>query len=206
MCHDEAQGRDGTRGRWGDDRVDAGRGENALTGAGLECGVWEEGVRAEVLCYSPSALPAPRLVEPQVEQETLPAVVSVRAGRPTTIVCIYGFLPRLALSILFCHTMRETFDNLLWALFSCPFHSCPPGCLCPCFGVAVCWRTRRVSSILMDMDLFGEPTSSALTFLRIFTARSYMLDVEVIFGARKVLHAHAPQLFRAHDMTSERVV
>ena len=45
---------------------------------------------------------------------------------------------------------------------------------------------RRVSGMLQDLDLFGEPTSSALTFLRIFTARSYMLDVEVIFGGRKV--------------------
>eukprot|EP00903_Cladosiphon_okamuranus_P014070 g13077.t2 len=44
---------------------------------------------------------------------------------------------------------------------------------------------RRASNMLQDLDLFGEPTSSALTFLRIFTAKSYMLDVEIIFGGRK---------------------
>eukprot|EP00752_Nemacystus_decipiens_P004301 g3930.t1 len=52
-------------------------------------------------------------------------------------------------------------------------------------GYIVYRHQPRVSTVLLDLDLFGEPTSSALTFLRIFTARSYMLDVEVIFGGRK---------------------
>jgi len=56
-------------------------------------------------------------------------------------------------------------------------------------------RGRRASSLLADLELFDEPTSSALTFLRIFTARSYMLDVEVIFGGRKARTSCRSALF-----------
>ncbi|CAM9484435.1 unnamed protein product [Pylaiella littoralis] len=40
------------------------------------------------------------------------------------------------------------------------------------------------SSLLSDLQLFDSPASSALTFLRIFTARSFMLDVEKIYSGR----------------------
>eukprot|EP00903_Cladosiphon_okamuranus_P013924 g12951.t1 len=43
----------------------------------------------------------------------------------------------------------------------------------------------RDSSILGDLDLFSEPTSSALTFLRMFTSIPFMLDVEQIYRGKK---------------------
>ena len=45
---------------------------------------------------------------------------------------------------------------------------------------------RRDSSFLGDLDLFSQPTWSALTFLRIFTSIPFMLDVEQIYGGKKV--------------------
>ncbi|CAM9276692.1 unnamed protein product [Ectocarpus sp. 13 AM-2016] len=53
----------------------------------------------------------------------------------------------------------------------------------------------HVSSLLSDLDLFDQPASSALTFLRIFTARSFMLDVEEIYGGRPV-RAHVRKYIR----------
>ncbi|CAN0188230.1 unnamed protein product, partial [Scytosiphon promiscuus] len=41
------------------------------------------------------------------------------------------------------------------------------------------------SPVLSELELFDEAPSSALTFLRIFTARSFMLDVDTIYGARR---------------------
>lgn len=40
--------------------------------------------------------------------------------------------------------------------------------------------------MLSNLDLFDTPASSALTFLRIFTARSFMLDVDRMYDDRKV--------------------
>lgn len=48
--------------------------------------------------------------------------------------------------------------------------------------------SRHDSPVLSDLDLFDEAPSSALTFLRIFTARSFMIDVDKIYGARRVRH------------------
>ncbi|CAM9319739.1 unnamed protein product, partial [Hapterophycus canaliculatus] len=41
------------------------------------------------------------------------------------------------------------------------------------------------SPVLSELELFDGAPSSALTFLRIFTARSFMLDVDIIYGARR---------------------
>lgn len=40
--------------------------------------------------------------------------------------------------------------------------------------------------MLSDLELFDNPASSALTFLRIFTARSFILDVDKIYQDRGV--------------------
>ncbi|CAM9865839.1 unnamed protein product, partial [Hapterophycus canaliculatus] len=43
----------------------------------------------------------------------------------------------------------------------------------------------RDLSFLGDLDLFSKPTSSALTFLRIFTSIPFMLDVEHSYRGKK---------------------
>lgn len=45
---------------------------------------------------------------------------------------------------------------------------------------------RHSSAMLSDLDLFDNPVSSAMTFLRIFTARSFMLDVDKLYDDRGV--------------------
>eukprot|EP00752_Nemacystus_decipiens_P009899 g8831.t1 len=52
-------------------------------------------------------------------------------------------------------------------------------------GYIVYRHEPRDSTLLGDLDLFSEPTSSALTFLRIFTSIPFMLDVEQIYRGKK---------------------
>ncbi|CAN0096267.1 unnamed protein product [Pylaiella littoralis] len=52
-------------------------------------------------------------------------------------------------------------------------------------GYIVYRHEPRDTSLLGDLDLFSYPTSSALTFVRMFTSIPFMLDVEKIYGGRK---------------------
>ncbi|CAM9815125.1 unnamed protein product [Scytosiphon promiscuus] len=52
-------------------------------------------------------------------------------------------------------------------------------------GYIVYRNEPRDTSFLGDLDLFGRPTSSALTFLRIFTSIPFMLDVEHSYRGKK---------------------
>lgn len=54
------------------------------------------------------------------------------------------------------------------------------------FAPPICWPARISEAFLGELQLFSEPTSSALTFLRIFMSISFMLDVEELYEGKKV--------------------
>lgn len=83
------------------------------------------------------------------------------------------------------YAVVRSFAVAAWPTDDRPFRSSVAAAVLCC--AVLC---RHDTDTLSDLNLFDGPLSSAMTFLRIFTARSFMLDLDKLYHDRPVcVHA-----------------